>query len=82
VIDWITAVIPCTHDGRITGWSSVDQQNVILNVGASENYLVTVRSNCDGLRSAERLAFSTVIGDLTDKDKLVVRGSGRYLEHS
>jgi len=58
-------------DYRINGWSSVDRRNVILNVGASKNYLVTVRSPCDGLRSAEHLAFSTIIGDLTDKDKLI-----------
>jgi len=69
------------RDYRINGWSSVDQRNVILNIGASDNYLVTVRRSCDGLRSAEHLAFSTIIGDLTDKDKLIVRGSGRYLEH-
>ncbi len=66
---------------RINGWSNVDSRNVILNVGASEHYLVTVRNNCEGLRSAERLAFSTIIGDLTDKDKLIVRGPGRFFEN-
>jgi hypothetical protein len=69
------------RDYRINGWSSVDRRNVILNVGASENYLVTVRSPCEGLRSAEHLAFSTIIGDLTDKDKLIVRDSGRFTQH-
>ena len=68
-------------DYRINGWNSMDRFSVIMNVGASKNYLITVRSPCDGLRSAEHLAFSTTIGDLTDKDKLVVRGSGRYLEN-
>jgi hypothetical protein len=68
------------RDYRINGWNNVDRYNVIMNVGASKNYLVTVRSPCDGLRSAEHLAFSTTVGALTDKDKLVVRGSGRYLE--
>jgi len=68
-------------DYRINGWSSVDRRNVILNVGASGNYLVTVRSPCEGLRSAEHLAFSTIIGDLTDKDKLIVRDSGGYLQN-
>jgi len=67
-------------DYRINGWSSVDRRNVILNVGASDNYLVTVRSPCEGLRSAEHLAFSTIIGDLTDKDKLIVRDSGGYIQ--
>ena len=68
-------------DYRINGWSSVDRRNVILNVGASKNYLVTVRSPCEGLRSAEHLAFSTIIGDLTDKDKLIVRDSGGYIQN-
>ena len=66
---------------RINGWSNVDSRNVILNVGASEHYLVTLRNNCEGLRSVERLAFSTIIGDLTDKDKLIVRGPGRFFEN-
>ncbi len=66
---------------RINGWSNVDRRNVILNVGASEHYLVTVRNPCDGLFSAEHLAFSTIIGDLTDTDKLIVRGPGRFLEY-
>jgi len=68
------------RDYRINGWSSVDRYNVILNVGASDNYLVTTRSPCEGLRSAEHLAFSTIIGDLTDKDKLIVRDSGGYIQ--
>jgi len=69
------------RDYRINGWSGVDRYNVILNVGASQTYLVTVRSPCEGLRSAEHLAFSTTVGELTDKDKLVVRSPGRYLKH-
>ena len=68
-------------DDRINGWSSVDRYSVIINVGASMNYLVTLRSPCDGLRSARSLAFSTTIGNLTDKDKLLVRSSGGFLEH-
>ena len=68
------------NDHRINGWSSVDRRNVILNVGVSEYYLVTVRRNCEGLNSATNLAFSTTVGNLTDKDKLVVRGPGRFLE--
>lgn len=68
------------RDYRINGWNSIDRRSVIMIVGASKHYLVTLRSPCDGLTSAEHLAFSTTIGDLTDKDKLVVRSAGRYLE--
>ena len=68
------------QNNQINGWSSIDRFSVIINVGASKNYLVTLRNPCDGLRSAEHLAFSTTIGGLTDKDRLVVRGGGGYLE--
>lgn len=67
------------REHQINGWSNLDRFAVIINVNASQHYLVTVRTSCDdGLRSARNLAFSTTIGDLTDKDKLVIRGSGRY----
>ena len=69
------------QDYRINGWNSVDRYNVILIVGASLTYLITVRSPCDGLNSAGNLAFSTTIGDLTDNDKLLVRSTGGYIEH-
>jgi hypothetical protein len=68
-------------DYRINGFSSVDRSSVILYVGASDHYLVTVRSLCDELRSAEHLAFSTIIGDLTDKDRLIVRDSGGHIQY-
>jgi hypothetical protein len=61
---------------RINGWSSVDRLNVIINVGASETYLLTVKSPCEGLNSAGHIAFSTVMGDLINKDKLIVRDYG------
>jgi len=69
------------QDNQINGWISVGRYNVIIQVGASQSYLVTVRSPCEGLRSATLLNFSTIVGYLTDKDKLVVRGGGRYLEN-
>jgi len=66
---------------RINGWNSFDRYHVIMSVGVSQYYLVTVRSPCDGLNSAETIAFKTTVGDLTDMDKLMVRGSGNLLEH-
>lgn len=38
-------------DYSINGWNSVDRYNVILILGASLTYLVTVMSPCDGLNS-------------------------------
>jgi len=65
---------------RINGWNAIDRYHVIIHVGVKEDYLVAVRTPCDGFRSAEILHFSTTIGDLTDKDKLVVRGAGGFVE--
>jgi len=68
------------HDYRINGWNSVDRTHVILTVGASDRYLVSLRNPCDGLRSAEHLAFTTTVGKLTKFDKLFVRDPGGFVE--
>jgi hypothetical protein len=65
---------------RINGWNSIDRYHVIIHAGVKEDFLVTVRNPCDGFRSAEILTFSTTVSDLTDKDKLVVRGAGGFVE--
>jgi hypothetical protein len=77
----ISKQVKYIKDYRINSWISVDRYNVIINAGASEDYLITVRSPCEGLRSAGVLSFSTIVGELTDKDRLVVQGNGRYLEN-
>lgn len=64
---------------QINSWSSVDLKHVIFNFGASRNYLVTLRTSCDGVLSAGLISFSTTIGLLTDKDKLLVRNGSGHL---
>jgi hypothetical protein len=64
---------------QINSWSSVDLKHVIFNFGASRNYLVTLRTSCDGVLSARLISFSTTVGFLSDKDKLLVRDGSRYL---
>lgn len=66
---------------RINGWNNVDRRHVILTVGASEHYLVSLRNPCDGLETADRLAFSTTVGSLTDFDRLYVTQPGGFVEH-
>jgi hypothetical protein len=66
---------------QINGWNSVDLKHVIINFGASRDYLVTLRTSCDGVLSAELLSFSTTVGFLSDKDKLLVRNAGHHLSH-
>lgn len=60
---------------QINSWNMVDRRNAIIYVGASRRYLVTTRSPCDGLEDAEYLTYSTTTGNLTDKDKLLMRRS-------
>jgi len=50
---------------------SMDTSNVIINAGASRYYLITFLPSCEELRYATGLRFSTVHGNLTDKDRLV-----------
>lgn len=64
---------------QIRSWNDVDHKNVILSVGASRNYLVTLRASCDGLESATTLNFTTTVGSLTDRDKLQVRNASHHL---
>jgi len=64
---------------QLSGWSTVDRKHVIMNFGASRNYLVTLRTSCDGLRSATMITFSTTIGSLTDNDKVLVRNDSHHL---
>ncbi len=65
---------------RINGWNSIDRRNLIFNAGASRNFLITLRNPCDGLRSSETLAFSSTVNSVTNKDRVVVRGSGGFIE--
>jgi len=64
---------------QLSGWNSVDHKHVIMNFGASRYYLLTLRTSCDGLRSATLINFSTTAGSLTDRDKLLVRNESRHL---
>ena len=66
------------NDFQINSWNYIDRRNAIIYVGASRYYLITTRRPCDGLTETENLAYSTTVGNLTDKDKLLVRrDSGR-----
>ena len=64
---------------QLSSWSNVDRKHVIMNFGASRNYLLTLRTSCDGLRSATTINFSPTAGNLTDTDKLLVRNDSHHL---
>lgn len=63
------------QDYRISGWNSMDDRHVIIHTSPTRSYLVTLRSPCRNLDTAETLAFSTTVGSLTRHDKLLVRSS-------
>jgi len=63
------------EDYRIMGFNSIDDFHVIIHSSPSRSYLVTVRTRCHNLDTAETLAFSTTVGSVTDKDKLLVRSA-------
>lgn len=61
---------------RLHGWSYVDREHVIMSAGASDHYLVSLKSPCSDLQGAINIAFTTTVGNLTDHDKLIVRAPG------
>jgi hypothetical protein len=61
---------------NLNGWSYVDDRNFIMNSGVRDKYLVSLRSPSYDLRSAVNIAFSTTVGSLTDKDRVIVRTAG------
>ncbi len=70
------------RDYRLNGWNSVDNTHLIIHTGPSDAYLLTLRSPCHNLRTAENIALSTTAGSLTRLDKVVVRSApDGYTEH-
>ena len=69
------------NDFQINSWSIVDRRNVIIFVGASRCYLITTRNPCDGFQETEHLDYSTTTGNLTNKDKLMVRRTTGHMQN-
>lgn len=65
---------------QVNSWNVVDRRHAILHVGANRRYLITTRSPCDGLEDTQNLQYSTTAGNLTDKDKLLVRRTTGRME--
>jgi len=60
---------------RLDGWTYLDRQHVIMQTAPSTYYLVSLREICHGLSSAEDIAFTTTVNQLTRFDKLLVRSN-------
>jgi hypothetical protein len=59
---------------RITNWTVLDDQHVVLTTEPEQDYLITLTSPCQGLAVAPAIGFSSTAGDLTPLDKLVIQG--------
>ncbi len=65
---------------RLNSWNYLDDRHVILSVGASDQYLVSLRNSCRELSSATHIAFTTTVGSLSVHDKLLVTSPGGYID--
>jgi hypothetical protein len=61
---------------RLHGWSYVDDRNLIIQSGVSRHYLVLLRSPCRDLDSAITIGFTSTVGALSDRDKVITRSAG------
>lgn len=58
---------------NISGWSYVDDFNVVFKGGHSDHYLLTLKQRCLNLRNAIGIAFSTTTGRVSRFDRILVR---------
>lgn len=68
------------RDFRINGWYYVDRRHVIFRAGVSKYYLLSFRSPCHTIHTAETIGFSTTIGRVTRFDKVLVRDRAGFVE--
>lgn len=61
---------------RVDGWNYLDEEHVIFSAGPSRDYVVSLMSPCQNLRSANAIAFTSTGTRVTTLDKVVVRGTG------
>jgi hypothetical protein len=68
--------IPHIREFRFNGWTEVDNLHLILHSRASDRYLVTLGSICDGLLYSPTIKLSTTVGQFTRFDYVMVGGPG------
>jgi hypothetical protein len=65
---------------NIRGYLYVNRQNVVLQEGASRNYLVETRAPCPNLEFARTIAFTSTGRVVREFDKLLVRDAPGRVE--
>ena len=66
---------------RVSGWSSLDGDNLIITAGVNEKYLVRLRPPCINLPGAFSIGFTTPMNSLDRFSRIVIRSSGRGREY-
>lgn len=61
---------------RVDGWNYLDDQHIMIYAGPSRRYMIGLMTTCYDLSTAERIAFTSTVHQLTKFDKLIVRGPG------
>ncbi len=58
----------CFNIRRINGWSYIDERHILVRATGSEQYLLTLKSNCRAIRNANAIALSNTMGRLCPND--------------
>ena len=65
---------------RVNGWTSIDENYLIITAGVNDRYLVELATPCQGLIGAFYVGFSTPDFGLDRFDNIIVRGIDRRQE--
>ena len=58
----------CVQIRSVDGWSSIDDWHIVVRASRDEQYLLTMRTACRGIRSANSIALSNRMGRLCPDD--------------
>lgn len=59
----------------ISGWSYLNERNVLIDNGPGNQYLIKTNMDCDELNFANTLGYTTTAGSLTKFDRLKSRST-------
>lgn len=66
---------------RINGWQALDEQNLILNAGVNDQYLITLRTFCFNLDHAFSIGVTSRMSSVEKSDQITVQASGSGREY-
>ena len=66
---------------RINGWQALDEQNLILEAGVKDQYLITLRSFCLNLEHAFSIGVTSRMSSVAKFDQIIVQEAGGGREY-